>query len=412
MTTPTQSHIPTSSRTLILWLDALASKNLSSEVTPYLWSMKKSPYWHVGVHEPTPGYSSIPASILTGQTPDKHQQFTVYKKRKTKLSLAESLIYRITDFLPAGAASYAQSVLQYYVLGHDFFVPPLKPGLWKQIEAAQKLNYTQAQALPVPTVFDHWKDTESFLFYNWPLLVWYEQGQQRSRLTPLTPGNDEARTALFLREMEKLRPDFAFVHLWDLDSVGHSFGPDSPQFQDQLTKYDQLTKKILAAYNTIFDTIVIFSDHGMTPVDHHLDPRQMIQKIETATSQACTWFADSTLLRIWPRQGLNQAQTTQWRKETAAALKKEYGKFGQVVAPSQQKKLGIHSLRPAFYDVLFVLKPGVSFHPTSFARSHQVAGMHGYLSSDLNKEDWPVVIRNTPHFPEGVPTDKVLVGLV
>ncbi len=57
-------------------------------------------------------------------------------------------------------------------------------------------------------------------------------------------------------------PDLLFIHFHDVDDQGHSFGPDSPQYEEAIFRVDSYLSQILDALpsNTF---ILIFADHGM-----------------------------------------------------------------------------------------------------------------------------------------------------
>lgn len=57
-------------------------------------------------------------------------------------------------------------------------------------------------------------------------------------------------------------PDLLYVHFHDVDDLGHSFGPDSPEYEAVIMRVDGYLSKIYQALpaNTF---ITIFADHGM-----------------------------------------------------------------------------------------------------------------------------------------------------
>jgi len=57
-------------------------------------------------------------------------------------------------------------------------------------------------------------------------------------------------------------PDLLFIHFHDVDDQGHSYGPDSPQYEEAIIRVDSYLSQILDALpsNTF---ITIFADHGM-----------------------------------------------------------------------------------------------------------------------------------------------------
>jgi hypothetical protein len=57
-------------------------------------------------------------------------------------------------------------------------------------------------------------------------------------------------------------PDLLFIHFHDVDDMGHSFGPDSPEYEAAIIRVDGYLNQIYQALpeNTF---ITIFADHGM-----------------------------------------------------------------------------------------------------------------------------------------------------
>lgn len=60
-------------------------------------------------------------------------------------------------------------------------------------------------------------------------------------------------------------PDLMYIHFHEIDDMGHSFGPESQEYEDALVRVDGFLNQIYLALpdNTI---IAIFADHGMHTV--------------------------------------------------------------------------------------------------------------------------------------------------
>jgi hypothetical protein len=65
-----------------------------------------------------------------------------------------------------------------------------------------------------------------------------------------------------LRVIGENMPDLLFIHFHDVDDQGHSFGPDSPEYEVAIIRVDGYLEQIYQALpkNTF---ITIFADHGM-----------------------------------------------------------------------------------------------------------------------------------------------------
>jgi arylsulfatase A-like enzyme len=66
--------------------------------------------------------------------------------------------------------------------------------------------------------------------------------------------------------IRSVKPDFLFIHLHDVDSVGHGVGHDTPEYYEAIERTDQHIGEILKAIRDAGmekNTVVIFTaDHG------------------------------------------------------------------------------------------------------------------------------------------------------
>jgi hypothetical protein len=65
-----------------------------------------------------------------------------------------------------------------------------------------------------------------------------------------------------LRVIGEEMPDLLFIHFHDVDDQGHSYGPESPEYEDAIIRVDGFLNQIYQVLpaNTF---IIIFADHGM-----------------------------------------------------------------------------------------------------------------------------------------------------
>jgi len=69
-----------------------------------------------------------------------------------------------------------------------------------------------------------------------------------------------------MRVLQEESPDLLWVHFHGIDDVGHTCGPDSPEWMDKAAEVDEAIGQIWDALPS--GTLVIaFADHGMHPVD-------------------------------------------------------------------------------------------------------------------------------------------------
>ena len=84
------------------------------------------------------------------------------------------------------------------------------------------------------------------------------------------PGTDRVQQVLTWLDLPAAqRPAFVTLYLNDVDTVGHWYGPDSPQVRDAIIRTEEQFGALLAGLRSrgLFDraNIVVVSDHGMAP---------------------------------------------------------------------------------------------------------------------------------------------------
>jgi predicted AlkP superfamily pyrophosphatase or phosphodiesterase len=112
-----------------------------------------------------------------------------------------------------------------------------------------------------------------------------------------------SKTLEWLALPDERRPSFLTVYFSDVDSAGHSGGPDSPEVRDAITRVDaamsQLVGGVRASPHADGVHFVIVSDHGMAP----LSPSRMIlldSLIDVETVEIIDW---SPLLGLAAKDG-------------------------------------------------------------------------------------------------------------
>ena len=125
-----------------------------------------------------------------------------------------------------------------------------------------------------------WPGTEAAIGGVWPT-VW--KAYDKALATPARV--DEALAWLAVPERE--RPAFVSLYFEEVDSASHDFGIDSPQFIAAIGHLDAALGQLVAGVARLGlasrTTIVLVSDHGMTPLsadrtillDDYLDPETL-----------------------------------------------------------------------------------------------------------------------------------------
>jgi len=78
-------------------------------------------------------------------------------------------------------------------------------------------------------------------------------------------GNGYSDDNVFTNSLEVIQsnmPDLLYIHFHEIDDMGHSYGPDSKEYESALIRVDGYLENIFEALpeNTF---IIIFADHGM-----------------------------------------------------------------------------------------------------------------------------------------------------
>ena len=166
---------------------------------------------------------------------------------------------------------------------------------------------------------------------------------------------------------------FGFVHLSQLDAIGHESGPGSTAMQEALAEVDAACALIHDRLHECFDhvRILFFGDHGMVTVVRSVDIQSELQRLGLVPGTRFRMFVDSPMVRCWFRDD-------EMRSEVRAAL--DGFDFGQVLDSDTLARHDADRMRPGNGELFFSAYPGVVFGPNAFQETTMsVRGMHGYL---------------------------------
>jgi hypothetical protein len=164
-----------------------------------------------------------------------------------------------------------------------------------------------------------------------------------------------------------------FLYLSDLDRYLHHFIHDADGVTERLAWYEAGLRRILDAARAVRETrMLIFSDHGMTPVRWTYDLRRDVAALGLAESTDYLAAYDSTMARFWA-----------WNDRARARLVEALTDHpcGQLLGRDELGRLGIWFDDDRYYQLLFVMKPGVLLNPSDMGH-FRFAGMHGYHPSE------------------------------
>jgi predicted AlkP superfamily pyrophosphatase or phosphodiesterase len=166
---------------------------------------------------------------------------------------------------------------------------------------------------------------------------------------------------------------FGFVHLSQLDAIGHETGPGSHAMQRALEEIDQACALIHARAHEMFDRvrILFFGDHGMVTVVRTVDIEAELREAGLEAGHTFEMFVDSPMARFW-------FAGPAARDEVIRALGRF--EFGRTLTCEDLARYDAHRMQPGNGELFFAAHPGVVFVPNAFQdASTPVRGMHGYL---------------------------------
>ncbi len=220
---------------------------------------------------------------------------------------------------------------------------------------------------------------EPWLDLSWPYLGW---------TGPLTSGRVAGMALDALRPTQRL----AFIHLPELDMVGHAYGPGSRELQAALEDTDRLCELLCARVAELYrnPVVVIAGDHGMLPVVRRVDVASALAATGLRFGADIAYFIDSTMVRLW---GLSPAALP----IAAAALDACGG--GRLLDAADWARYGLTGIDPRSGHAIFLADPGVLFSPNFFdwTGSATIRGMHGYAPEVDDNRGALLIYR--PHAP-------------
>ena len=185
---------------------------------------------------------------------------------------------------------------------------------------------------------------------------------------------DHSDAGIVSHVLQTLRPEhrLAYVHLGELDGIGHLHGPNSRALLAQLARTDGLCRQLIEAARQSHDSvnIILFGDHGMVNVTRTLDLTPHITSAKLRFGSDFAYFLDSTMARFWFFH--REAETA-----IRAALRDVSG--GRILEPAELKQFGIAGCDRRNGEMIFLADPGVLLFPNFFQAGGQpIKGMHGY----------------------------------
>jgi hypothetical protein len=165
-----------------------------------------------------------------------------------------------------------------------------------------------------------------------------------------------------------------FLYLSGLDHHLHFHVHEPDAVSTMLAWYEAGLRRVWEAATRARDDVrlFVFSDHGMTPIRWTHDLRRDVDALGLRIPADVLPAYDSTMARFW---------VTSERVRAALVGLLEGHPCGRLLAPDELQRLGVWFGDGRYYDLLFLMKPGVLLTPSDMG-SVRFAGMHGYHPSE------------------------------
>jgi hypothetical protein len=185
--------------------------------------------------------------------------------------------------------------------------------------------------------------------------------------------SDHSDRQIVAAALTRIQPPcrLAYVHLQQLDAIGHAHGPESAALATALAETDALVESLVTELQARFDRvdIVLFGDHGMVSVTRTADVWAALDAAGLRGGRDLTYFLDSTMARFW-------FPLTDLGADVRRALA---GLPGRVLEADDLARYGINRCDPRNGELFFLADPGVLVLPNFFQRrGAPLRGMHGY----------------------------------
>lgn len=352
------------SRVVLLHLDALSYQYLERGWLPDLTNLLHQS----GIVRLSPGlaYEGITASMMTGRTVREHGVWVHFFQRRGPSDWPVRLMSLVPErFSRCDRCSSYGTV-------HGLLARAAMKGL--RLVNSQ-VPWGRFQYIPLP-----WLGKFDFAIPRYQAITSYDDFGGWPTLAHLAR-RQGLRTAEIFGEWEQVicelpkhleTADFIFVHtLMELDHLGHIYGPESQEVCEYLSQMDEpLSTFLRRLVNSLGKDgyLLIFSDHGMVPVTHHINVLGLLRN--AFRDKDALLFVDSTMVRLWTRE--DRFERWQTYLHSIPGL--------HVLAPEEKRVLPQD--RSVTGDIVAVADTGGLLLPNFWQGDVPVRGMHGYLRDD------------------------------
>jgi Type I phosphodiesterase / nucleotide pyrophosphatase len=178
------------------------------------------------------------------------------------------------------------------------------------------------------------------------------------------------------RDIAESDASLFFLYLCEVDGFLHMHCKEPGAIDQKLQWYDQQLREVfdVARKRDLEASLMVCSDHGMTPVTQHADLVGEVAKLGLRMPQDYLAVYDSTMARFW---FFNDAA----RERVTAVMQSLH--CGSVLSRQELDKFGLHFPDDRYGELIFLLHPGWMVAESDFnGKGWFPEGMHGYHPDD------------------------------
>ncbi len=167
-----------------------------------------------------------------------------------------------------------------------------------------------------------------------------------------------------------------FLYLCEVDGFLHMHCKEPEAIDQKLKWYDEQLREVfaIARKRDPEASLMVCSDHGMTPVTQHADLVGAVAKLGLRMPQDYLAVYDSTMARFWFFNDEARESVTQVMRSLDS---------GQVLSRQELDKFGLHFPDDRYGELIFLLHPGWIVAESDFnGKGWFPEGMHGYHPDD------------------------------
>ena len=342
--------------TVFLQLDACRKDYMNREQTPFLHSLAKEGI--SGSLVPTFGFEPD-AAYIAGLYPDQVDGGAQFWHDPSKSPFKYIPLLKCLNYLPrfpelVFRKLLIKSIMQ-FCKSPSLSLARVPFHLLRYFSFPMEVGMAHPDFCSTSTVFDQLRGAgKSWLFHCHP--------NQRVDLD----------TVVSRAEADLQSPlSFAFFHIGNLDTIGHSYGPISPEMKNELRKVDEGVKKILQVAKERFDEVhfLVIGDHGMMTIDQTINVWKMLDALPLKLEKDYLCFLDSTMARFW-------FFSKSSREMIVAELEKLDG--GHILNKEEIDRYHLNYSHSKFGELIYLADPRVLIFPNYYQKDQPGKGMHGY----------------------------------